>query len=290
MEFDTRAGTPGQSRKRSLRSLLLLASLAFLAGIAAMGWSLSRWDAGRQWLFGIAAPEKLPAMGNVPGSKAIALPAPAASTPDLAARMADIESRMARVEAAKGAATPGNSGRAEALLICFAARRAIDRGLGLGYMEGLLTQRFGATQPRAVASIIAAARRPVTLEQLMTGLDAIALQLAGGGPEENWWSEFKRGLSGVFIVREAGTPPADPQSRINRASGMIENGRVDLALAEIARLPNRDKAAAWIAMARRYVEAHRALDLLEAAAITLSEPAPTPIIPVRPTPEPAEST
>lgn len=293
MGFDTRAGTPGQGRKRSLRSLLLLASLAFLAGIAAMGWGLSRWDGGRQWLFGMAAPEKLPAMGNVPGSRAIELPIPAANPLDLAARMADVEARVARVEAAKGAAAEGNSGRAEALLVCFAARRAIDRGLGLGYVEGLLTQRFGATQPRAVASIIAAARRPVTLEQLRTGLDTIAPGLVGGGPEENWWSEFKRGLSSVFIVREAGTAPADPQSRIDRASAMIENGRVDLALAEIARLPNRDKATAWIAMARRYVESHRALDLLEAAAITSSESAPTPIMPagpVKPTPEPAEST
>ena len=69
-------------------------------------------------------------------------------------------------------------------------------------------------------------------------------------------------------MRQAGTVPVDPQSRIDRASRMVDEGRVDLALAEVARLPNRNKARDWMAMARRYAEAHRALDLLEAAAIT----------------------
>lgn len=281
MEFETRAGAPGQRKPRSLRSLFLLFSLAFLAGIGAMGWGLSRWEGARQWLFGTAAPENAPALASLPGSKAVQLPAPIVSSPDLSARMADLESRMARIEAAGAAAVGGgNSTRAEALLVSFAARRALDRGLELGYVEGLLTQRFGATQPRAVASIIAAARHPVTLEQLHGGLDAIAPALAGNGPDEDWWSQFKHGLAGVFVVRQAGTIPTDPQSRIDRASKMIEIGRVDLALAEIARLPNRNKASDWMIMARRYVEAHRALDLLEAAAIT-SEVRSQPSAPAR---------
>jgi hypothetical protein len=291
MEFETRAGTPGQRKPRSLRSLLLFFGLAFLAGIGAMGWGLSRWDGARQWLFGTAAPEKGSTVANLPEAKGVQLPAPVVSAPDLNARIAEAEARLARIEAAGNAAGGGNSFRAEALLVSFAARRAIDRGLGLGYVEGLLTQRFGATQPRAVASVIAAARQPVTLEQLRGTLDAIAPELAGNGPDEDWWSEFKHGLSGVFVVRQAGTIAADPQSRIDRASRMVEQGRVDLALAEIARLPNRNKAGDWMVMARRYVESHRALDLLEAAAITAEEHTQpsAPANPANPAPEPAET-
>ena len=263
---------PPPRKPRSMRGLLLMIGLPFLAGILFMGWGLSRWEAGRTWLFGAPAPEKLPAISYTPQPSATLPPGPSAMTPDVAARMADIESRLARVEASSGGGGSGESARAEGLLISFAARRALDRGIGLGYVEGLLTQRFGATQPRAVATVIAAGKQPATLEQLKAGLDAIAPQLKGGAPEEGWWQGFRRGLSGLFVVREKGAVSPDPEARISRAGHLIEIGRVDLALAEIARLPNRDRAAAWIVMARRHVEAHRALDLLEAAAITSGEP------------------
>lgn len=274
MEFETRAGAAGQRKPRSVRSLLLMFSIAFLAGIGATGWGLSRWDGARQWLFGRSPDQEASAVAP----KVVQLPVPVVSTPNVAERLADLEARIAHVEAAGAETGSGSSDRAEALLVSFAARRAIDRGIGLGYVEGLLTQRFGATQPRAVASIIASARQPVTLEKLRTTLDAIAPALTGNGPDEDWWTQFKHGLSGVFVVRQAGTLPVDPQSRIDRASRMVDEGRVDLALAEVARLPNRNKARDWMTMARRYVEAHRALDLLEAAAIT-SEVRPQPSAP-----------
>ena len=40
-------------------------------------------------------------------------------------------------------AAAGSAGRADAMLVAFAARRAIDRGVALGYLEPLLVQRFG---------------------------------------------------------------------------------------------------------------------------------------------------
>jgi len=291
MEYNVRAGAPGQQRSRSFRSLLILFIIAFLAGIAAMGWGLTRWDAARLWLLGASEEHKAPGLANLPESKTLSLPAPTVAAPDLSARMADVEARMARVEAAGVASGSGSSARAEALLVSFAARRAIDRGIGLGYVEALLTQRFGATQPRAVASIIAAARQPVTLEQLQSGLSAAAPALTDSGPDEDWWSEFKHELGSMFVVRQAGTAPVDPQSRVDRASQLIEEGRVDLALAEVARLPNRDKASQWMTMARRYVEAHRALDLLEAAAITSEQKpqAPLPPEPAKSSPVPADT-
>ena len=42
----------------------------------------------------------------------------------------------------------GSAGRADALVIAFAARRAIERGVALGYLEPLLVERFGASHQR----------------------------------------------------------------------------------------------------------------------------------------------
>ena len=47
--------------------------------------------------------------------------------------------------------------------IAFAARRAIDRGVALGYLENLLTERFGQQHQAAVATIVTASRQPVRL-------------------------------------------------------------------------------------------------------------------------------
>ena len=269
MVFDTSAASQLPRKPRSLRSLLLVLGIAFVAGIGTMGWGLSRWEGARHWLFG-PADTQTPALAYKAPVAISAIPALAVATPDLASRMAAIEARMAHVEALGGTAETG-SARAEALLVTFAARRAIDRGLGLGYVEGLLTQRFGATQPRAVGTIIAAARQPATLDQLRAGLDAVAPELVRAAPDQGWWAGMKQGLSGVFVVRKSGTASPDPAARTLRAAQLVDGGRVDLALIEVARLPNRDRAAAWIIMARRYVEAHRALDLLEAAAITSTD-------------------
>jgi hypothetical protein len=37
-------------------------------------------------------------------------------------------------------------------------------------------------------------------------------------------------------------------------------------------MPGRDNATAWMTDARRYIEAHRALDIIEAAALTGPDP------------------
>lgn len=269
MEFETTNAAPATRNPRSVRSLLIIVGLGFLAGLVAMGWGLSRWDTARNWLLGEPKPAPQAVVTYAPPVNA---PIAGQGAADAAGRLAAIEARMAKVEAAGTVASgSGGSVRAEGLLVSFAARRAIDRGIGLGYVEGLLTQRFGSTQPRAVATIIAASRNPATLDQLKAGLDAIAPDLVGGGPDEGWWTSFKRGVAGMFVVRQAGVASPDPNARVARARDLVETGRVDLALAEISRLPNQDKAAKWIAAARRHVEAHRALDLLEAAAITAGE-------------------
>lgn len=264
MTTDTALPPPSAPPRRSYRPLLLITVLAFIAGLSVMGWALSRWDAGRNWLFGTPAPQAVPPISYTAQPAQPAIVARPMLQPD--ERMALLESRLSRIEA-RGFSS-GDNARAEGLLIAFAARRALDRGLQLGYLEGLLSEHFGETQPRAVATIIAAARQPATREQLTTQLEALAPALGTAPPDQGWWEATRQSLGGLFVVREEGEAPPDPQSRVALAERHIAGGRVDLALAEIARLPNRNQAVAWMDSARRYIEAHRALDLLEAAAIT----------------------
>ena len=267
-EDATGAGS-GKARGRSMRTLLLIILLAFLAGLTATLWALSQWSGIRGLVFG--TPPSPPA-----ATRAAALPTvqpqPAGSqpAPDNAARMADLEGRIARIES--GASTGAASSRAEGLLIAFAARRALDRGLELGYVEAMLSRHFGDTQPRAVAQVIAASRQPVTLEQLRAGLEEARPGLSGAPADAGIWETAKETLSGLFIVRKADKASPVPDIRFAQAQRCIESGRGDLALADIARWPNRDRAADWMRLARRHIEAHRALDLLEAAAITQQAP------------------
>ena len=264
------ADTGSQQTGGSWRFVVLVALVGIVAGLALAAWGLSRSPTAQRWLLGSPATKPAPVITYAPNAVrpqqvAPAPVAPGASPADLSGRMADLEARVAKVEGAADEAR--DSSRAEGLLIAFAARRALDRGMALGYVEGQLNQHFGASQPRAVAMIVAAARQPATIDQLKAGLDAVTPQLAGARPDQGWWDGVRQSLSGLIVVRKPGAPSPDPAERVASARDMIESGRVDAALAEIARLPNRDKAAAWIAAARRHIEAYRALDLLEAAAI-----------------------
>jgi hypothetical protein len=260
--------TTAARANRSWRMILLVACFGLLAGLGLAGWGLSKSPQAQQWLFGTSATKRAPAISYTPST--VKPQPPIVTTPnevatDVAVRMAQLEARVAKVESA--AVGSRDSARAESLLIAFAARRALDRGMALGYIEGQLTQYFGQSQPRAVAMIIEAARQPATLDGLKAGLDEVAPKLSGASDDEGIWESIKRGFSSLIIVRNASAPSPQPVDRIARAQDMIAAGRVDQALAEIARLPNRAQAAGWMEAARRHIEAYRALDLLEAAAI-----------------------
>ncbi len=267
-----------QAKKpRSFRSLLLITGLAFVAGIGAMTWGLSRWDAGRAWLFGAPVNTPVPAISYTPQA-ATPAPGPTVALPEpteVAVRVAALEARIARLEASGGA--NGGSTQAEGLLLTFAARRALERGNGLGTIEGLLSQRFGARQPGAVATVIAAGRQPVTLEQLRTGFDAVIPALTGKGPDTGWWDSFTGAVSGMIRFRKAGEPTIDPAIAVAHAAQLLEQGRVDVAVAAVSRLPDAPKAAAWTETARHYLAADRALDVLEDAALNGGDKAEAPV-------------
>jgi hypothetical protein len=278
IDYEPPAESPARP-KRTLLPPLLILLVAFIAGLAAMGWLLSRWERGAAML-GIAPPaaEQAPAAAEPAPKVTIERePATEAGTgaaeperlvidPEITRRVNRVEQRLAELDVQSREAV-GNADRAEGLLVAFAARRALDSGVSLGYIEGLLRQRFGQTQPQAVATIITAARQPVTLQELQEGLQQVGPQLIGGGPEQSWWSAFKTELSGIVAIRREGTPSPLPAERLKRATQQLEAGQVVVALAEVLRTPGHDKAADWIGKARRYVAARRALDQIETAAL-----------------------
>lgn len=268
---------PEPRRPRPIRNALVIALVAFVLAVALVTWAFTRWDPAKRLL--VPATPPAPVAGAM--TVAPALPSPTTAVPTAPAgvaalpndvaitesRVAGLEARLAQIDARAGVAS-ANAARAEGLLLAFAARRAVERGAPLGYVEGQLRARFADTQPRAVAAVISAAQTPVTRDSLRAGLDRIAPELGGGGPGESWTDAVRRTVGGLFILRKADTPSPDADQRLARAQAALNEGQVDVALTEIARMPARAAATDWMAAARRYVEAQRALDILEASALT----------------------
>jgi hypothetical protein len=274
--MDYEPGRVTAKPKRPLWTLLALPLVAFLAGLAAMGWLLARWGTAATFLGIVPAPPA--AVEPVPQPMAVereqaAVPqaeAPAGERlvidPETTRRVNRLEERLAVLDLQSRAAV-GNADRAEGLLVAFAARRAIDRGVALGYIETLLRERFAATEPQAVATVLTVARSPVTVQSLQKQFQEVAPHLSGGGQSQSWWAAFKTEMAGLVTIRRENTPSTQPAERLRRAAQSLEAGQVEVALLEVLRLPGHERADPWIANARRYVASHRALDRLESAAL-----------------------
>lgn len=259
MERAGRRGTSWTAR-------LLIGFALVLAGAAAATWGLARSDYAAR-LLGVvpAAPppqQQAPQQATAAGQPVAAQPL----SPAIAAQVAELQARIQRVES-ESREVQGSAGRADALLIAFAARRAIDRGVSLGYLEPLLVDRFGTSNPQAVATIVTASRTPVRLTQLIAQYQDLEPQLLGPAPNEDLWSGIKRGFSSLISIRRSDRPSTRPQARYDRALAHLMAGEVDAALAETMRLPGAPRARDWVASARQYVAVHRALDQVESVAL-----------------------
>lgn len=267
-ELNTLPPATYERRPRSGRAMLIVALLAFLVGIALTGWLV--WEGKLSALLGrrpVAAQQAAPAHAVAARNQPV-MPSPEGN-PGLGAietRLALMEERMSRLDLKAEAAT-GNAARAEALLVAFAVRRKIDSGQPLGYLEDQLRLRFGDAQPNAVQTIIAAAKQPVTLDQLVTQLVASSPALASAPRNEDAWTFVKRELSNLVVLRRQTTPSPAPENRVERARLMLASGKVEEAIAEVQRLPGAPAARDWIDAARRYSETQRALDLIETTAM-----------------------
>lgn len=260
----------------SFRLLAIAALLLLLIGIIGGGWAVNRWLTGNGAASAanvIAAPPVRDMTDPVriadaapKGAPLIVAPVDGANA--LAARVAELEQRLSRITLEAESAS-GNASRSEGLLVAFAVRRALDRGLSLGYLDAQLRLRFGDDQPNAVKTIIDTSRDPVTLEQLRAELDTLAPQLVGRGIDGSGslWTGLRRELSELFVVRAAGTQSPRAAERLDRARRYLGAGQADLAIAEVEALPGAAAANDWLIDARRYHEARRALDLIETAAI-----------------------
>ena len=254
------------------RMLLAMILLAFVGGAVLAVLLASRWQG---WVQGRETGEMLAngvdplqngmgVLDQSPPAVPKLLVAPT-SLDMQAARMAEMEQRMARITLAAQAAS-SNANRAESILTAFAARRALDAGHPLGYVENALRLRFGDAQPKAVATIVNAAAEPVTLTDLRLGLHDID-PVSRARRSEDWWTGFWREVGGIAVLRRAGTPPPEPGQRLERALRAIDAGQVESAIVEMSALPAQPRLTRWLEQARRYNEAHRALDVIEAAAI-----------------------
>ncbi|KQS03187.1 hypothetical protein ASG11_02015 [Sphingomonas sp. Leaf357] len=262
--------------KPRVRWPAIVAASAFFLGLAAMAVAMHYWSV---WFPTETAAPVATVKGQLPVVVVPAAGAPAAAAPvidlnelskregELAGRLADLEQRTARVSGDAQAAS-GYATRAEGMMVAFAARRALDRGLRLGYIEDQLRTRFGTTQPHAVAAILQAAREPVTIAELRAGLDGIGTELVTGQASNGWLHSLRRELGNLVVIHRADTPSPLPVDRLARAKQMLETNKVEAALAEVARMPGAPQAVRWTAAARRYIGARQALDTIEAAAIT----------------------
>ncbi|MBD3733027.1 MAG: hypothetical protein IE934_09955 [Sphingopyxis sp.] len=261
-------------KRLSLRALFIGAVLLLILGVVGGGWAMSRWLASEKPPVTVVSDE--PAVGGALaaiGQAEVAAGGQVAAAPavdgagGLAARVAELEQRLSRINLQAESAS-GNASRAEGLLVAFAVRRALDRGLSLGYLEAQLRLRFGDDQPNAVKTIIETSREPVTLEQLRAELDAIAPELVGrSGDKGSLWTGLRRELGELFVVRPAGTQSPRATERLERARRYLAGGMVDQAITEVEAMPGAADAGDWLIDARRYHEARRALDLIETAAI-----------------------
>lgn len=290
-DYDPIEPAPLPSRRPLLRKAAVPA-IAFLLGLGVMGYLLAHWEAGAR-LLGIAAAEQ-PKQDTPPQNAAQPAtprppqpaffeepPAPAATGPvadtEIVRRLAALEQRFGQIDTSSRVAV-GSADRTEALVAVFAARRAIDRGVSLGFLERVLQVRFPG-KPDDVAKIIAAARQPVTLAQLQSELETLGPQLMGAPPDQSWWTTFRQELGSLIVIRSASTPSTEPSQRLDRAKRWLQAGEVYAAMGEVQRLPGHDFAAGWIVKANRYVGAHQALDAIETDALLESHAPDQPTLP-----------
>ena len=275
--------------------ILALVGLAFIAGLGLMGYAVRTlpWFATfRATNAASTAAGQKAAAGNagyIPSQPLGPDGQPQAAAPvdtavlatreaTLAAQLTALEARTATITT-DATAAGGQATRAEGLMVAFAARRALDRGVGLGYLEEQLRLRFAQAQPRATTTLIQAAHQPVTLEDLRQGLDTIAPDITAS-TGDGWLDTLQHQIDSLVVLRKAGTPSPMPTDRLARARRLLEAGQVEAARAEVARLPGAAQAGNWMSAARRYVVARQALDVIENTALIgqAGQPQPAPVV------------
>jgi hypothetical protein len=240
------------------KHFMLFLLVAFTGGAAATWWLADS--------FGILAPSAHEAAET----ENIAAPSPSGNvtpaTLPAAGTIAQVEGQAVPVYVTDPVMS-GDALRGEGLLLTFAARRTLDNGASLGYLAEQLRLRFGATQPRAVATIISAAQAPVTIDNLQTELSGLAPVLVSGNRDSSIWETLKGELSQLFVLRRDDGSTRTPEQRLIRAQVFVDAGNLSAAMLEVAAMPGAPAAQSWMVRAKRYADARKALDRLEQMAL-----------------------
>ena len=63
------------------------------------------------------------------------------------------------------------------------------------------------------------------LNDLVNQYEGLAADLRRGGPQDSWWTNFKRELGTLVEIHRAERPALNPEARYNRAILLIRLGR-----------------------------------------------------------------
>lgn len=278
------------------RTIAILAFIAFICGSIAAGWAITKYDLfqpvgsgpGSQNDQNIAANPNGTAANEVAIGNNSANPQPLLSanrqnngiSGDLAGQ------KQIGNQAGPNQAGPNQSinnqlplphaqgqqrniNRTESILVAFAARRAIDRGAPLGYIEEELRRKFAQTNANDVAAIIMAGEKPVRLSVLQNQLDTATEILMTADSDASAWDKIKKEMRELFVIRKAGIEELQPNRQLARIKSALADRDVQTAIIEMKQMPGASKAQKWIDLANRYVRVQNALDAIEKTAIAM---------------------
>ena len=291
-----------------LRTLIIFILIAFIGGIITAGWAITKYDLFQPEAATISANQSDDIIRLSP--ETIAEP-DARQTPItngnanqtnntldtiiqqqndnvndqlINERVDSLDNRLAQIDS-QAQQLSGNATRTEAMLIAFAARRAIDSGSRLGYIKNQLQTRFINSNADDVKVIIEAGDNPVRLSALQNQLENGARFLLQSDDDKSTWDVIKKEISELIIIRPANSRPSQTEQRLAQIKMDLNNRDVKNAISKMEEMPGAINAREWISYARRYIKVQEALDAIEKTAILLpsgpavTETLPNPIIP-----------
>lgn len=290
---------PTPSGGIKFRTIIILLLIAFVGGTVAAGWTITKYDLFQTGNDNVAIVVDRDTIAKVNETEtASALPRNQSSESSqniesqndiindklINERVDSLDDRLSRINVQAQQAS-GNADRTESMLIAFSARRAIDSGSALGYVENELRLKFENSNPDDVRAIIDAGNNPVRLATLQNQLDIATEILLSPSSDASTWDIIKKELGELFIIRKAGSQPPQADRRLARIKTALANRDVKTAILEMEQMPGADNARDWIALAKRYLRVQQALDAVEKTAISI----PSKALPIRPTSPPVET-
>jgi hypothetical protein len=178
-------------------------------------------------------------------------------------RMARLDSRVEEITRLSGEIEQ-RSYRMENLFLATAVGNAVRDGLPLGYLEDHLNLRFGTTKPQEVATLLKAARNPVTIDSLLLALTGVNQSLSQNSGSS--WSNVKRELQTLFVIRKGSKPTTNASGDMVRIRELVKERELQRAMTMMDRLPDNDASRTWKAKAHEYVKIQEAISAIEQAA------------------------